>query len=147
MEAAETAAAQTGVRIAVLTASTDRELEPAFARLVGQRLEGLIVASDPFFNTRRVVVVALARGHQVPAIYEFREFVEAGGLMSYGANLADGYRQVGAYVGRVLRGARPADLPVLQPTRFELSVNLTTARELGVTIPPSLLLQADRIVP
>lgn len=146
VQAAEAAAVQTGVRIAVLSASADHELEPAFARLVQQRLEALIVASDPFFNTRRAVLVALARRHRVPAIYEFREFVEAGGLMSYGADLAHGYRQVGAYAGRVLMGVRPADLPVLQPTRFELSVNLGTARGLGVTIPPSVLVQADRLV-
>lgn len=143
---AEEAAAQIGVRITVLSASADRELEPAFARLVQQRLEALIVASDPFFNTRRAALVALASRHRVPAIYEFREFVEAGGLMSYGANLADGYRQVGLYSGRVLRGARPADLPVLQPTRFELAVNLATARGLGITFPPSVLVQADQLV-
>jgi putative ABC transport system substrate-binding protein len=143
---AEEAAALAGVRIVTVRASSEHEFAAAFAQVLRQRAGALIVASDPFFNTRRQALVALAEQHRIPAIYEFREFAEAGGLLSYGANLAEGYRQVGLYTGRILNGARPADLPVLQPTRFELVVNLKTARALGLTIPPSVVVRADEIL-
>lgn len=144
---AEEAAAQAGVRLVTVRASAEGELAAALAQVVRQRAGAMIVASDPFFNTRRDVLVALAAQHRIPAIYEFREFAEAGGLLSYGANLAEGYRQVGLYTGRVLKGARPADLPVWQPTRFELVVNLKAARALGLTIPPAMLVRADEVLP
>lgn len=143
---AEEAAAPAGVRIVTVRASSEHEFAAAFGQVLRQRAGALIVASDPFFNTRRQALVALAEQHRIPAIYEFREFAEAGGLLSYGANLAEGYRQVGLYTGRVLNGARPADLPVLQPTRFELVVNLKTARALGLTIPPAVVVRADEIL-
>jgi putative ABC transport system substrate-binding protein len=135
------------VRLVTVRASAEGELAAALAQVVRQRAGAMIVASDPFFNTRRDVLVALAAQHRIPAIYEFREFAEAGGLLSYGANLAQGYRQVGLYAGRVLKGARPADLPVWQPTRFELVVNLKAARALGLTIPPAMLVRADEVLP
>jgi putative ABC transport system substrate-binding protein len=143
---AEEAAAQAGLRMVVLAAAAEKDFETVFARLVKERTDGLVVAADPFFNSRRALLVTLAERHKVPAIYEFREFAEAGGLMSYGANLAEGYRQVGLYTGRVLKGARPADLPVLQPTTFELVVNLRAARAVGVTFPQSVLVRADEVI-
>jgi putative ABC transport system substrate-binding protein len=142
----EGVARRLGVRIVVLKTQSESEFEVAFQRLVQQRAEGLVVSSDAFFNSRREQLVALAARHKVPAIYEFREFAQAGGLMSYGTHLAHMYRQIGVYTGRVLNGARPADLPVLQPTRFELVINLHTARALGLTIPQSVLLRADEVI-
>jgi putative ABC transport system substrate-binding protein len=139
-------ARRAGVRLALFNASVDGELEPAVAAMASRRCDALVVTSDPFFNTRRRQLVALVARHKIPAIYEFREFALAGGLMSYGANLADGYRQVGAYTGRILNGAKPADLPVLQPTRFEQVVNLKTAKALGITIPQRVLLRADEVI-
>ncbi len=135
-----------GVALATFDASTDRDLEPAVVAMASRRCRALVVASDPFFNTRRQQLVALVERARIPAIYEFREFAVAGGLMSYGANLAHGYRQVGTYTGRILNGAKPAELPVVQPTRFELVINLKTANALGITIPQSLLLRADEVI-
>ena len=142
----EEGARRIGVRLVTLTATSESDFEPVFDALARQRVDALIVGSDPFFNTRRDRLVALAARHKVIAIYEFREFAAAGGLMSYGANLADGYRQIGAYTGRILKGAKPSELPVLQPTRFEFVVNLKTAKAMGITIAQSLLLRADEVI-
>ena len=142
----EEGARRIGVRLVTLTATSESDFEPVFDALTRQRVDALIVGSDPFFNTRRDRLVALAARHKVIAIYEFREFAAAGGLMSYGANLADGYRQIGAYTGRILKGAKPSELPVLQPTRFEFVVNLKTAKAMGITIAQTLLLRADEVI-
>jgi putative tryptophan/tyrosine transport system substrate-binding protein len=142
----EGAARRLGVRIIVLKSQSANEFEAVFETLVQQRAQGLVVSSDAFFNSRREQLVELAARHKVPAIYEFREFAQAGGLMSYGTHLAQMYRQIGVYTGRILNGAKPADLPILQPTRFELVINLKTAKALGITIPPSLLLRADEVI-
>jgi putative ABC transport system substrate-binding protein len=143
---AEGAAARLGVELVALSAGSDHEFEPAFAQLAAARADALMVGSDPFFNSRRDRIVALAARHRVPAIYEFREFAAAGGLMSYGTSLADSYQQVGQYAGRILQGAKPAELPVFQTTRFELVINLKTAKDLGLEVPPSLSAQADEVI-
>jgi putative tryptophan/tyrosine transport system substrate-binding protein len=141
-EAANTA----GLRIEVLQAGTEHEIDLAFAALVERGAGAVIVGPDPLFFNRRQQVVALAARYAVPAIYEVREYVEAGGLANYGASLPEALRQVGSYTGKVLSGAKPADLPVVQPTRFELVINLNTAKALGLTVPPLLLAQADEVI-
>jgi ABC-type uncharacterized transport system substrate-binding protein len=140
------AAARLGVKLVIVRANAESEFDAAFATVVQQKAGALLVCASPFFNIRRQQLVVLAARHSLPAIYEWREFAEAGGLMSYGTRLADAYRQAGVYAGRVLKGAKPADLPVVQVTKFEFVINLSTAKALGIEVPPPLSARADEII-
>jgi len=141
-----TAAGALGDQLLIVKAGSDEVLAAAFTSLVEWRAGALVVTSDPVLVARREQVVALAARHAVAAIYSQREFTEAGGLISYGVNFRDVYRKLGVYAGRILKGAKPSDLPVLLPTKFELMINLTTAKALGLTVPPSLLARADEVI-
>jgi ABC-type uncharacterized transport system substrate-binding protein len=142
----QSAAGAMGLQIQVLNASTIREINAAFATLVRERPDAVFVGLDVFLNSRRAQLVNLASRHAVPATFSNREFAEIGGLMSYGANIADAFRQVGVYAGRILKGAKPADLPVVQSTKFELVINAQTATMLGLTVPEKLLVAADEVI-
>jgi putative ABC transport system substrate-binding protein len=135
-----------GLQIQVLDASTIREIDAAFATFVRERPDAVLVGIDFFFNSRRAQLVNLASRHAVPATFVNRDFPEIGGLMSYGSNIADAFRQVGVYIGRILKGAKPADLPVVQSSKFELVINASTARMLGLTVPDKLLVAADEVI-
>jgi ABC-type uncharacterized transport system substrate-binding protein len=143
---AKAAARAIGLEIHILNASSERDFEKAFATLVQYRADAVIVAGDALFTGQRDRLVALAARHAVPVTYNLPEFVAAGGLMSYGSSSMDAYRQVGVYTGRILKGAKPADLPVQQPTKFELAVNLKTAKALGLTVPPAVVGRADEVI-
>jgi putative ABC transport system substrate-binding protein len=142
----QAAARAIGLQIQVLNASTSGEINTAFASLGRERPDALFVGGDAFFNTRRVHLVNLASRHALPAAYAERVFPEIGGLMSYGTDIVDAYRQVGSYAGRILKGAKPADLPVMQATKFELVINVESARMVGLTVPSSLLALADEVI-
>ena len=142
----EPAARAMGLQTNVLTASTSRDIDAAFATFVRARPDALFVGADVLFTSRRVQLANLAARHAVPMTSSTREITDAGGLMSYGTNIADGYRQLGVYVGRILKGAKPPDLPVVQSSKFELVINHQTARILGLTVPPSLLATADEVI-
>jgi len=142
----EPAARAMGLQIQILKASTSREIEAAFATFVGERPDALFVGNDAFLISRRVQLVHLATRHAIPATYTARDFAEVGGLMSYGSNITDAYRQFGVYAGRILKGAKPAELPVVQSTKFELVINLPTARMLGLTVPDKLIAAADEVI-
>jgi putative tryptophan/tyrosine transport system substrate-binding protein len=142
----ETAARSIGLQIQTLNASTIREINAAFATFVRERPDAVFVGLDPFFNSRRIQLVQLAARYAIPASYPARDFAEAGGLMSYGADITDAWRQAGSYAGRILRGAKPADLPVVQSSKFELVFNVQTATMLGLTVPDKLLVAADEVI-
>jgi putative ABC transport system substrate-binding protein len=140
------AASGIGLQIDVVEASESREIEAAFRTLVRNRADALVIGADPFFASRRLQLATLATRHAIPAIFNIREYAEAGGLMSYGTSLIETYRQVGIYTGKILKGAKPADLPVEQSSKFELIINLPTARALGLEVPPTLLARADEVI-
>jgi ABC-type uncharacterized transport system substrate-binding protein len=142
----EAAARVIGLQIQVLNASTNREISAAFATLVRERPDALFVGNDAFFTTRRVQIAILAARHAVPAVYAQRDFAEAGGLLSYGSSITDAFQRVGVYTGRILKGAKPADLPVVQASKFELIINAETSRTLNLEIPPTLLARADEVI-
>jgi putative ABC transport system substrate-binding protein len=142
----EKAATDLGRQVFVAKASNDAELDAAFAALLHEQVGALLVASDPYFDTRRSRIIAFVAQNRLPAIYQFRAYAVEGGLISYGPSITDAYRQVGLYVARVLKGERPADLPILRPTKFDFVVNLKTAKSLGLTIPPTLVAQADEVI-
>jgi ABC-type uncharacterized transport system substrate-binding protein len=142
----EVAARAIGKEVMIFNAGSDAEIETAFTNIVQAQPGALLVGADPFFNSRRGLIVALAARHAIPAIYEWREFAEAGGLVSYGTSLVEAYRQQGIYAGRILKGEKPADLPIVQLSKFELVINLNTAKALGLAIPPGVLAIADEVI-
>jgi putative ABC transport system substrate-binding protein len=141
-----TAASTMGLKVQILNANTDGEIDAAFATLARERPDGVFVSGAPLFTSQRVQLILLATRHAIPATYAGRQFPEIGGLMSYGANLADAWRQVGLYAGHILKGAKPADLPVVQATKLELVINAQAAKVLGLTVPPQLLARADEVI-
>jgi len=145
-KALQEAARALGLQLHVLHASTERDIDTIFPTLGKLRASGLVIAADPFFISQSEQLAALAIRHALPAIFVFRAFATAGGLMSYGGSLADVYRLAGVYVGRILKGEKPADLPIQQSTKAELIINLKTAKALGLTVPPSLLARADKVI-
>jgi putative ABC transport system substrate-binding protein len=145
-QAVSAAAQSLGRELTVHTATSDAEIVAALAAIVNTGAGGLIVQNDPFFDTRRNQIIALSSQYRLPGIFHIREFPADGGLMSYGASLSDTYRQVGVYAGKILRGARPDDLPVLQPTKFELVINMRTAKAFGLAVPQSVLVAADELI-
>jgi putative ABC transport system substrate-binding protein len=142
----EAAARAMRLQVQVLNATTSREIDAAFVIIARERPHALFISSGPFFTSRRVQLAHLATRHAVPTIHGSRLYPEVGGLISYGASVADAHRQAGVYVGRILKGAKPADMPVVQATKFELVINAQTARTLGLTVPPSLLARADEVI-
>src|SRR5437899_12326520 len=146
MREVQDAAHAKGLQLRILKAATEAEIDSAFATLVQLHAGALVLGPDPFLNNRREQIITLAARHAVPVIYDFRENFAAGGLISYGPSLTAANRQAGSYAGRILKGAKPADLPVQQPTIFELVVNLNTAKALGLTVPPSILARADEVI-
>jgi putative ABC transport system substrate-binding protein len=143
---AQEAARRLGLQIQLLTASTSREIDAAFATLAREHPDALVVDGHPFFNARRVQLATWAARERIPAAYSDRDHVAAGGLMSYGTDIADAFRQVGVYTGSILKGTKPADLPVVQSTRFQFVINLQTARLLGIEVPETLLSTADEVI-
>jgi ABC-type uncharacterized transport system substrate-binding protein len=141
-----TASSAIGLQVNVVQASDSREIESVFKTLVHNKADALLVGPDAFFVSRRLQLAILAARHALPAVYNVREYAEAGGLMSYGTNVRDAYREIGVYVGRILKGATPADLPVVQSSKFELVINLPAARALGIEVPPNLLARADEVI-
>jgi putative ABC transport system substrate-binding protein len=146
IQGAQEAASARGVQLSILNASTENEIDMAFADFANLQAGGLIIAADPFFDTRREQLVTPAAHYRVPTIYFEREFSTTGGLISYGSSLPAAYRQMGIYAGRILKGEKPADLPVEQPTKFEMAINLKTANALGLTVPPRLISTADEVI-
>jgi ABC-type uncharacterized transport system substrate-binding protein len=146
MREMETAASTIGVQIEVIRANDRPAIDAAFAVLVRNKIDALVVGADPFFFSRRAQLATLAIRHAIPAVFTVREFPEAGGLMSYGTSLTEAFLQMGVYVGRILKGAKPTDLPVVQSTRFDFVINLTTARAIGLEVPPTLLARADEVI-
>jgi putative ABC transport system substrate-binding protein len=146
MKDVEAAARALGLQIQVFNVSAIREIDAAFATFARERPDALFVAGDAFLSGRRVQLTQLAAFHRLPATYALRDYAEAGGLMSYGPSISDAFRQIGVYTGRILKGAKPADLPVVQPNKFELVINAGTARMLGLEVPPTLLAQADEVI-
>jgi len=142
----EAAAPTMGLQIQVFNASTGREINGALAAVARERADALFISGDPYFTVRRVQLANLAARYAIPASFVARDFPQAGGLMSYGTNITDGYRQIGIYAGRILKGAKPADLPIVQASKFELVINLATARMLGLEVPPTLLARADEVI-
>jgi putative ABC transport system substrate-binding protein len=142
----QAAARVIGVQVQIFNASTSHEIDAAFAAIGREHADALFVGPDAFFNTRRVQLPTMAAHHSIPTSFSVREYVDAGGLMSYGTSIADMHRLVGIYTGRILKGTKPADLPVLQSTKFELIINAQTARMLGITVPPSLFSIADEVI-
>jgi ABC-type uncharacterized transport system substrate-binding protein len=142
----DAAARAVGLQVQVFRASSSREIDAAFATIAGERLDALFVGNAPFLNVRRVQLVQLAARHAIPTTYPGREYAQIGGLMSYGSDIADAFRQAGVYAGRIVKGAKPADLPVVQSTKFELAINAQTARMLDLAVPPPLLALADEVI-